>query len=164
MRNFVIVLIAVFFSGSSFNLFADENNQQPTDTEKVFVEKYVKAINEKDEEQLKQSVLVDNQTMNTYFPLEFGFRLSDPEPMGNLRNPDLSISLGYSQMGDHSMAISSWKKLQGNKLKSAIYNKNSSLEDQFHQSGEITLASYATSDDKREFTSTIKIKYENQEE
>lgn len=112
----------------------------------------------------KQEVLVDNKTMNGYFSLEFGFRLSDPGPMGNLANPDLSIPFGYSRMGDHPMGISNWEKLEGNKLENVVYNKNSSNEDQFNKSGEIILATYKTADDAREFTSTIKIKYEIQEE
>lgn len=115
----------------------------------------------------KQEALVDNKTMNS-FPLDFRFRLSDVNLMGNSENWDLSVSLRYLRMEDqgrsHSIDTSYWQKLQGNKLKNVVYNKINSLEDQFNQSGEITLVTYTTSDDVHEFTSRIKIKYEIQEE
>ncbi|MEK6537733.1 MAG: HEAT repeat domain-containing protein, partial [Nitrospirota bacterium] len=148
----------------------------------------------------KQEILVDNKTMNN-FPLEFRFCLSDLNLLGNLENPDLSVSLRYLRTEDqgrsYSIDTSYRQKFQGNKLKNVVYNKINSLEDQFNQSGEIALATYTTFDDPstqtppmgvvfpqdfardgeengtagmpaglhvHEFTSTIKIKYEIQQE
>lgn len=81
----------------------------------------------------KQEALVDNKTMNS-FPLEFRFRLSDVSLMGNSENWDLSVFSEYLRMGDHPIVPSHFQKLQGNKLKNVVYNKISSLEDQFNQS------------------------------
>jgi len=103
----------------------------------------------------KQKILVDDQTINHNFPLEFGFRLNDPSSSNNY---NLTISFGFS--GPGLMGIANWAALDGVNLKQAIYNQKIFSEDQFIKSGEFTLATYKTSDGSKEFTSTVKIKFE----
>lgn len=108
----------------------------------------------------KEEILVDNKTVNGYFPLEFCFRLNVPKLTGSSTYPNLSIPFGFSQTAAHPKAVASWSNLGGINLIGAVYNKNIYGEDKFTKSGEIILATYKTSDGKKEFMSTIKIKYE----
>ncbi len=115
-----------------------------------------------------ERILVDNDKMNGYSPLEFGFRLGGTTLMGSSIDPQLSIPFGYSRVGsieNHPLGLSDWAILGGNSIKDArVYNRSNSAADPFTKSGEIGLATYKTSDDAQEFTSTIKIKYGIQEE
>ena len=61
--------------------------------------------------------------MNT---IEFRFCLSDLNLLGNLENPDLSVSLRYLRTEDRGRSYSidtSYEQKFGNKLKNVVYNK-----------------------------------------
>ncbi len=110
----------------------------------------------------KYEVLVDNETMNGYAPLEFGFRLNNPKLMGSKANPTLSIPFGYSRIaviGKGAMGLSNWAQIEGDKLINVEYDNNPTFDD-LDKSGEIILATYKTSDHEKEKLYTIKIKYE----